>query len=147
MVAAELLLADDSHVPLIAARMRAADKNEVLASAGFTPEQALRESMAMSVLVRVLVLGGEVAGMFGVVVTPNGPSIPWAMTTDAVDRHPLEFWMASKRILAALLVPFPVLVQRVDARYTAAVRWLSRLGFTVAPAGPWGRYGLPFHAV
>ena len=163
MVAAEILVAEEAHVLDVAARMRPADRQEVLASAGFTPEQALRESMAVSVFARVLVLGGEVAGMFGVAADvvqapgglvrvrdgPNGigPAVPWAMTTVVVDRHPIEFWLASKRILAALRGPFPVLVQRVDARYGAALRWLARLGFTIGPPEPWGRYGLPFHLV
>ena len=140
-------LVTEEHVLDVTARMRVADRQEVLASGGFTPEQALRESLKVSVLARTLRIAGEVAAIFGVALIDEG-AVPWALTTTTVDRHPREFWRASVEILAELRRAFPmVMVQRVDARYDAALRWLERLGFTVGPAEPWGRYELPFHLV
>lgn len=138
----------------LAASMRAEDAAEVKASCGLDPLQALQASAAASEAPLALELGGELAALFGVAPGPRtallGPTsydVIWALTGRAVDRHRRGFWLASQRVVEVFLEHHPVLVNYVDARYDAALRWVARLGAQVLPAIPFGASGLPFHPV
>jgi hypothetical protein len=139
----EFRVATPDDVVKVAAAMRPADAAEVLASGGYTPEGALVAAVEASDFARVLVVDGEPIAMFGVLCR-GALAIPWLLTTTGVDRHRRAFWRASKHALAKILEHYPVLVQQVDARYTAALRWAQRLGFDVHPPAPFGVAGLPF---
>ena len=134
------------HVHLIASRMRKEDRAEVMASAGFRPAQAVRVCLRGSELARTVFVGGEVLAMFGV-KAGDEVSIPWPLTTDAVERHPMAFWRASKAVLRELRALYPLMAQAIDARHVRAVSWARRLGFTVGDTIPYGKAGLPFHPV
>jgi hypothetical protein len=146
-VSAEVVLAEarEEHVPIIAARMRPADRDEVLASAGFDPETAIREALKISEFARTAYIHGEPAAIFGVVRDDECPwAVPWLLTTDVVETYPLTFWKASKSVLHTLRKAYPDLLQFVDARHEQAMRWAKRLGFHVEQPIPWGLAGLPF---
>jgi hypothetical protein len=148
-VAAEVRLepATLRHVHLVAPRMRRADREEVMASGGYRPAQALRRALRSSEVARTAFVGGEPLMVFGV-AAGNGFAIPWALTTDVVDKHPMAFWRVSTVALAALREVYPVMVQMVDARHQRSLDWLERLGFQVAKEPePFGKLKLPFHRV
>lgn len=134
-----------ADIPLIAERMRQADRDEVLASGGFSPEAALERALGISEIARTVFVDGEPLAMFGVVAL--APAIPWVLTTTAVDRYQFTFWKASKAILLELREAYPIMVQMVDARYAAALRWAKCLGFVVGELEPFGRAGLPFRRI
>src|SRR5688500_11120502 len=111
--------------------MRPADVAEVQASCGLSPLEALRSSMAASDFTDALLVDGEVAALWGVVpvggtlVTGPAGGIAWALTGRAVDRHRRLFATASLLVVSALeRRGYPFLTNMVDARYTAALRWL-----------------------
>ena len=141
-----LEVANDAHVDLVAPRMRSADCMEVLASGGFSPADALRASLAISIFARTVFFDDEAAAIFGIVETGSA-AIPWLLTTDTVDRYPLTFWRASKTVLAHLREVWPEMVQAVDARYAGALSWAKRLGFTVGEPEPFGVEGRPFRRI
>lgn len=134
------------HVHLLAPRLREPDRLEIWASGGNRPAQSLRKSLALSLFARTAFIDGEAAAMFGVRVVGD-VAIPWLLTTDTVDRHPLEFYRAAKLIAAALRARFPRMLQMVDARHPAALSFVERLGFEVGAAEPFGLEQLPFHRV
>lgn len=134
------------HVDLIADRMRRADRAEVRASGNLSPREAVLASFEISEFVRTAFIESEPLCMFGVVVG-EGCAYPWLLTTDLVDRYPLTFWRASKKVLAEVRGRYPVLVQQIDARYSQALNWARRLGFEVATAAPFGVNGMPFHRI
>lgn len=134
-----------AHIREIAPRMRAAEVAEVWAAMGLTPAAALLCLMRASVFSRAVFFDGDLCTIFGVIETPDGAGIPWLLSSDAVERHPLSFWRASKSILREIRKLYPVLIEYVDARYTRCISWARRLGWTVAPAEPHGLAGLPFH--
>jgi hypothetical protein len=138
-----LVVARPDHVPLVAARMRQADRDEVLASGNFTPEEALRASLAASEFARTAFVDGEPLAMFGL-ATADGVAIPWLLTTDAVCRYPLTFWNASKAILRELREGYPTMAQFIDARHVSALSWARRLGFAVGEPVPFGVQGRRF---
>lgn len=133
-----LVPATKQHARVLGRTMRAQDRAEVRASGGMTPEQAVRSSINRSVEAWSAFVGdGELVGMFGVSPLPGGAA-PWLLTSDVVDRYPMTFWKASRRIVEYLRVKYPMLVNRIDARYEQALRWARRLGFVIEPPTPWG---------
>lgn len=146
----------EGHVLQLAAHMRAADAEECRAAAGQEPLAALQESVRVSEYVQTLLLGERVAAVFGcaragpppaTALGDAGVACAWALTSDAVDAAPRAFLAASRVALARMLERYVVLFNMVDARYAAALRWTARLGFTVAPAQPYGPEGRPFHLI
>ena len=125
---------------------RAADRDELWAIARRTPEQAIRLGIDGADAFTVF-LHGECAGIFGCVPSPVacGVGAPWGVFSDVITRYPLPFLRASRRAVASWHDSFYALHNLVDARNVFAVRWLQWLGFTIAPAQPFGPDGLPFH--
>jgi hypothetical protein len=142
-------LARREHAELLAIRMRKADAAEILASGGYRPLPGLLAALEWSRRYGQAWCGlidGAPAALFGVgkrtLLSPCAN--PWLLTGDLVERSPRLFWRASKAVVATWLEEFDELEQHVDARYTQALRWAARLGFTVGPAEPFGRRGAPF---
>lgn len=146
----EIVPATEAHAVALAARMRAGDRAEVLASSGSGPLEALvgsvRWSRSHGGEAWAGLIDGEVAAMFGVgrrsLLSPV--AIPWLLTGDLVDRHPVLFFRASREVVDLWLRHFAELEQAVDARYTQALRWARRLGFTVEAPLPFGPRCAPF---
>lgn len=129
--------ATDEHVAALAPLLRAEDQAEVLAEGYGGAAHALLESIAASDLARAVLFDGEVAAIFGVAPTKEpGTGFVWMLTGRAVARHPKAFLRACRPTLAALLEGYSRLVNVVDARYAAALRWARWLGFSVGQAAP-----------
>ena len=133
-------------------RMRPEDAAEVMASHGLSPVEAIIESWANSKEAWTVRFNGEVAAMYGIVLTPWGTALTpvavgWLLTTTAVDRHPVTFFKESKRIVKELAERYGVLTNFVDARYGKALNWARRLGFDVQQVITFGRNGEPFNPI
>lgn len=150
----EILPATLEHAWLLAGTLRPEDAAEIRASGGYEPFAGLKESLVHSDFARTAVFNGQVAAMWGVGPSAQGTAlvrspigIPWLLTGKAVNRHPKTFFRLCPPAITGLLQLYPVLVNAIDARYTAALRWAARLGFEVRPAEPFGVAGLPFHRI
>lgn len=146
-----LEVATPAHAAQLAPLMRQADADEALAAGGYTPMAALLASLEASEVAYAAFAGGELLGLCGVAPLEGYEDAPravvWALTSTAVERHRRAFWRLSRLLVAVFRdVYHGGLTAYVDARHTAALRWLRRLGFTVNPAAPFGPEGLPFHA-
>lgn len=132
----------------MAPRMRKADAEEVRASGGYTPIEALLESIRLSgTTARTTRYDGEIMGIWGVMHTSliTREGIPWLLTSDVVDRRPKEFFKICRDEVQSLRRQYDVLTNRIDARYVAALRWARKLGFEVEDqATAFGVSGLPF---
>jgi hypothetical protein len=120
--------------------IRQADVDE-LAALGVTPEQCLRFGIQLSERATTIYLHGEPAGIVGV-IDYGEYRLPWACFTTAIDKYPIPFLrgaMAWMRGVDGLLMNY------VDARNDATIRWLKWLGFTVDDPEPYGINGEPFH--
>ena len=143
----EYVSATPEHAAYIAARLRAADREEVRASHGIPPELALQVSLRASTTAVCGLVDGEPAGIFGVVNvdTLQGVGAPWMLGTDKVDSLAREWLREAPQWLALLSDGYLLLRNWVDARNVKSIRWLRRLGFDVRPAEPRGVFGLAFH--
>ncbi|HVJ40147.1 MAG TPA: hypothetical protein VM639_01570 [Dongiaceae bacterium] len=135
------------HVDRMAGIMRESDRQEVWAAAGLTPSAGLEISLASSLYAWTWLIDDIPACMFGIGSESllSGVGMPWLLSADPVDRHRLAFLKYYRPFLARMRADFPLLVNWVDARYAAAIRWLGWMGFTLYPAAPYGPFGMPHH--
>lgn len=142
-----ILPAERAHAIAMAPHLRPADAAEVYASSGRTAEQALRTSLALSTHAWTAFVDGAPACMWGVgpLSLVLGRGCPWLLGTCQVERQARTFLRLSRAFLAELRATYPELENHVDARNRVSLRWLRWLGFSIAPAAPWGFLGLPFH--
>lgn len=119
---------------------------EVKASHGLDILTAAREGALRSEESWVALHQDNVIGVFGVIpVTLLGDvASPWLLTTG---RYPKELLRGTKIIIPHLLNKWPILINYIDARYEASLRWAKWTGFTIHPAEPYGREQLPFHRI
>lgn len=114
--------------------LRREDLAEVEAE-GYAPmRKSLEMSLAMSGSQAWTVRrDGKIMAMWGVVEVNllGGVAVPWALTTTEVDRHPKDFLRETLLSVRRLRSQYALLWNRVDARYTKALRWAKRAGFEV----------------
>lgn len=141
------------HAALLAPQLRAEDLAEAMAH-GFTDAlDALTKCVERSADAYALMFDEQVAALFGVghplevVATGEEICCVWALTGRAVCEHPKAFIRASRPMLAFMLEHCGILWNYVDGRYTAALRWLRWLGFSVGEPVPFGPAGELFHPV
>lgn len=113
----------------IAPLMREQDAKEVLASHGFKPYDALKESYRVSTEMNSIIhADGSVVGMFG--VTDAGAyAIPWMLGTDKVIETRKEFIPQAKKWVEETNERYPLLFNFVHKDNTVSRRWLKSLGF------------------
>lgn len=131
----------------VAERMRRADRDEVWASGGRSPREALERSLALSSHAWAGWIGTEPAAIFGVGPSAlvGGFGVPWFLGAEVLERHPRPLLSMSRVWLDRIAALYPHLENYVDARNGRALRWLRRLGFTIHPAAPHGVARMPFH--
>lgn len=138
-----------NHAKSLAWDIRKEDRAEILASRGCGPRKAIVDSLKLSHVAYTFFVGGRVAAMFGVVKASSAQDgefgIPWVLTGNAVDEHPLAFWRMSRKGLGIFLEEYKVLINLVDARHESSIRWLTHLGAKILPAEPHGPKNFLFH--
>lgn len=120
---------DDVHE--LAPRMRKSDVEEIAASSGVEPAQALFLSLLAGAETHsIIAQDGEVIGMFGVVPSTDPLiGIPWMLASDRLPEIKKEFLPQSLEWVKEVNKKFPILLNYVDKRNKKAIRWLRYLGF------------------
>lgn len=111
--------------------MRQADRDEVFASSGKTPLEALKYSFEKSSFVMTALVDGRAEVMFGAaeINILNGIAAPWLLGTKAVEVHQVAFLRHSVEWRKKLCERYTVLRNFVDDRNKVSIRWLKWLGF------------------
>lgn len=104
------------------------------AAAGMTVKQAIRYGMMHGEVYTVR--GEKPMAMFGVVPRSllTGSASVWLIATDEALKHPREWLTIGREWAAAIIRLYPRAQNRVHKDNKVAIRWLERVGFTVAPA-------------
>lgn len=133
------------HVGMISARLRDADREEIMALYGDC-RKAIRYCFMVSCIRRVAFVDEEIAAMWGVTGTLLSPiANVWLVTTPAIERIPFSFAREARRELAEIMETHDVVRGHVFAGYERAIRFMRLLGFDVAAPEPQGREGAMFH--
>lgn len=134
------------HIAPVAIHMRQGDRDEVAASSGRSPFEALEFSLTRSTVARTVLVDGVPAGIFGCgdlnILARSGA--PWLLGTDDLGRAPMAFLRTSVDWRDKLFERYDVLRNLVDDRNVASIRWLKWLGFKFSEPIPIGHAGLPF---
>lgn len=139
--------ATEAHAVEMAPAMKDADVQEVWASTHYNPEKVLLMSLRGSSDARAGLVDGRVMWMtgFGDLSLLSGQGVPWLLSTSEIESHVRFFLRETKAYLAEMRPRYTSLLNFVDARHTAALRWMTWLGFEMFPAQPFGVDQLPFH--
>jgi hypothetical protein len=130
-----------------AEHMRESDKEELRAASGPCLLATLRLAVLASAgLCAVAEENGVPVALFG--FAPWGllsdTASPWLVGTDRLFKLGRPLNRMAKAYCARATLEFPVLVNYVDVRNTASVRWLRGLGFKMDEPAPFGIEGRPF---
>lgn len=133
----------------VAANLRAADLAELRALHGDEVDvrRVLYRAVHSSTLARVgHAPDGGIVSVIGVapVSLLGGIGTPWMLATEQVFDFPLAFVREGRKITEQMLAIYPSLINYVDARNTASIRWLKHLGYKVHEAEPYGPQKTPF---
>jgi hypothetical protein len=130
----------------LVANLRPGDRDELDASSAGDPHEAVRLALAISPHRWAFEVGGRLVILGGVTAVSlvGGIGSPWMLATNSASGGVLTRVGKQYRDLALGL--YPVLMNYVDARNTTSIRWLRRLGFSIADEPvPYGPRGLPFY--
>lgn len=134
----------------LARHLRPADRAEIEAQHGVGV--SMFDIIARAVLVSshcwvAADTGDKPVAIFGVapVSLLSGIGSPWMLATPEAERHPRTLVTGGRRYLSRMRTSYSSLFNYVDARNEQSIRWLSRLGFSILPAAPYGLQGEPFH--
>jgi hypothetical protein len=128
----------------LAPLMREADRNEVRASVGMQPLEAL--TFAVNVTPSALgwtALGdGHPICMWGAAPHPEDADlgVVWLLGSDDIYKVRKRFLIESRTYVRQMHEWFPVLANYVDARNVTSQKWLEWLGFRAAHTDP--HYGV-----
>lgn len=121
------------HTLDLAYRLRAADIEEIKASSGLAPEEALSFSVLSSRKAWAVVHKGRTEAIFGVAPWPLMTDVgsPWLLASERFTSIGRYVARNTSPFVAELEREFPVLCNYVDARHTASIRWLLWAGFEI----------------
>ena len=143
---AEIVPADESHIPHIAANVREADRQELWDYALLKPEEALHTSLKSSTLAWTGLVDGIPLCMFGVgpfsMLTDSG--FPWMIGTKNLDQYAMTFLRRNKKMVHVMLKYYSRLGNWVSMENTVAIQWLKWLGFQFGQPEPKGLFHKPF---
>lgn len=125
--------AETHHLEPLAQNMRAADRREVWLSHGFSPLEALRESLSASQRAWTALIEGEPVIIWGVGPDPNDDRVglPWMLATNGLAKGFVEFIRQSRHQVAILGQGFQRLENYVHSENILSRRWLGWCGFTI----------------
>ena len=124
-------IATAGDIQAVAADMRTLDKEEVWASSGFTPEEALRFSLDASRITWCLEDDLGPVALFGVGHIEGAIGSPWYLANNRHDLHRAYFARRTHDVLYVMHQYYPQLHQIVDARHYDSIRWLLWAGFEI----------------
>ena len=110
-------------------KLRQSDIDEVWASSGMGPEEALLQSLAMSDLAWVGYEGDTPLGIGGASTLGPRVGVAWFLATDHIYEHRMATLRWTQAIVDALHQEYMTLFNYVDVRHVESMKWLEWLGF------------------
>lgn len=128
------------HVAELAPKLRQADRDEILALAGYDPEHVLWQSYYHSDMCWSILIDDEVVGIFGC-----GDCCPWMLGSERLPEAGKAIAVRGRRYIDFMLRRTGFLWNYVHADNTESLRWLKWCGFEIMPPQPIGIHGELFH--
>lgn len=143
IIVRRMTLAD---IEIISATARKADRAEIEEGCGQSIASALTLGLRSSVSPKVIAWDHmPMAALGDASYSPGaGIGIPWLISTNTIEKHPKAFLRVCKPLVRDMLSRHDQLINYVDARNHAAIRWLEWLGFSMGSPTPYGPNQLLF---
>lgn len=122
----------------LAPRLRQADLEELEAQDIGYPDVILAESVAVSAECLAFVPNGTVEALFGV-ADAGEFGVPWLLGSDELFNQGRLLMTLPRPYLSRWLEKYKLLQNVVHTENIQSIRWLKRLGFTIASPVPLGR--------
>lgn len=137
---------EDQYLQILAKHAPHEQVIEVLSSHNTDIYTVAKEGALRSERAWVALHDEDVIGVFGIIpITLTGiVASPWLLTTG---KYPKDLLRGTKIVLPLLLDRWPILINYIDARYKASLRWAEWAGFQIHPAHPYGKQNQPFHMI
>lgn len=136
--------ATERHARKLAATMRQADAEELMALGFGSPLEGIEESIRASVAAWAAFHGKHLLAIFGYSGDSIGMTVPWLLTSRNVDEHKIAFARASRMTVELMKAEVGRMENWVDARHSVCISWLQWLGFEVYAPQPIPPYGAMF---
>lgn len=125
------LMTPEDYDTVVNLKLRQADIEELKASCGLEPKEALEESLKVSELTWVIVgKGGSIVGVFGLSRLAPHVGMPWLLATEEIETFSRTFLRNSMDVIQFMLTCYPTLTNYVDSRHASAIVWLKWLRFS-----------------
>lgn len=137
-----------SDAAALAPRLRACDKQEVLAAGSVSPEASLRNGYENSVLCLTVVDCDGAPQLMAGVAPSHDPLLGyvWMLSSDYLLTQRKALMKLTPEYLDKFHKLYPLLTNVMDARNKVHERWLRRVGFSfINTIQEYGPQGLPFH--
>lgn len=131
----EIVKATREHAHGLAPKLRKSDAKEVMASGGYSPLDALLQSVEYSDpdSCWTALLDGEPSIMWGAApflsADEGEHGVVWLLSSDEMYKIPGRFLQESKHYVGYMLEKFDTLHNWVDATNIKSQQWLEALGF------------------
>lgn len=123
----------DGDAEALLADIRPADLVELQASCSGDLLDAIKISIASAPHSWCVLVDGELAALIGVTQAPDPEvGVPWMAGTSAFNRAPRALTRLGRRYSEFGLSIYHTLVNYVDVRNTASIRWLKAMGYEVS---------------
>ena len=148
-MAAEITIRDviERDIGLLDSSMRAADRDEIVASHGPDTRTTIARAVAASThRLSIDAWDGDLLCVMGVapISMATGVGSPWMLGTRGLDDHPRTLARVARRYFDEVAQVYAVLENHVDVRNTASIRLLKWLGCSFDEPRPYGVMRLPF---
>lgn len=124
--------------------VRHADREEIYAL-GMDMVEALKTCFGGSMKASKIVIDGKIVAVFGDAFHDSEIGVPWLISTQHVEGRPKAFLSVCKPEVQEMLTRHRSLLNFVDVRNRAAVKWLKWLGFEFMDAIPYGPKQMLFY--
>lgn len=139
----------EEHILNLAENMRPEEVDEVYASHGQAPEEAIRRCIERSLDVFATFEDDRLMSITGCAPRSwlSDLGSPWLLTSVEMPKSPRHLLRHTHTFLNKWRKEYGTLINFVDARYEASLRWARWAGFTVHDPEPFGYLQLPFHMI
>ena len=135
-------------IKYLAPRLRQADKEEILASVGLTPYEALMIGYLENVIVFTIVnKNNEPVAIFGINDVGNNVGAIWLVATNKLKDIQYSFLRENKKVIDFLNTKYKILWNFVDCRNSLHIKWLKWCGFKFINKKNYGVLNKPFYEV
>jgi len=133
-------------IKYLAPRLRQSDKEEILASVGLTPYEALMIGYLENVIVFTIVnFENKPVAIFGIKDVGNNIGAIWLLATDKLKDIQYSFLRENKKVIDFLNTKYKILWNFVDCRNSLHIKWLKWCGFKFINKQNYGVLNKPFY--